>query len=652
MDTKKVCGQQLLNRVVETNSNYWHVELKWFETGLINNYDEVNVLRASKNMPDQWVKVNKKPIKRYVLPPKGIVDKRTEDFLKKTEPLLGNDNELRMALGLAGQKDLKLEGVNLLMVLTNAFKSNELCEMMGIWFADSSVVFGNAYQYKIIGHKNGQTKTIAKTDNWIEVFKTEVFTPKDLLIERKKKKVDINIVLEKDKFWAYNLYYTESGSWKRINNKPILLDQAKKENYVLLMSIDSLKEGKRYQFQHTGIDYFGKESKPSKTSLFEMKDQTPPKSPEQFASNKVENGKVFLKWKNADTTDVEKIFVWRKKAKENYQNITPNGLSKLSQQYIDSSKLNKGEYFYKLSVVDKSGNTAESNEALADVPDYTPPSPPKLTKIKSDTGKIILEWKLSSDKDLLGVRIFRGVIHQNDTNFALLNTDPLKGLIFTDSLAKNSKALFAYKLKAIDSSFNASPYSNTLSVQLPDVTAPHVPKWKNVNQSGASISLNWFPVADLDLKHFLLEKTEIDSKTKSKISIIKISKDSLSYVDKLIEAGKIYQYRLGASDLQNNISEFSKPWTVTCLAWQNGTWKGEVLAKNRKKRSILKWQNQENAESYDVFVKKKSEAEFMVSRVGLTNTQVDFEEKIKNLEFKIAAKLKNGAVLYSQTLSF
>lgn len=642
-------AQNLLHKVVQTKGKRIGLELKWYSPSVTNNFDEVNVYRAEKTNPEQWTKINAYPIKNYYLPQQGVLDARTEAFFKRVNPTIGNDNELRTAMAIVGQKGVKVEGVNLLMVLTNSFRSKELCEMMGIWMLDSNVVEGKFYQYKVLGTSKDKSTLIAKSNDWIQMVENDLTVNNSLEIDRKRKKVDFLLALEKDKFWGYNLYANEKEQWEKVNNKPIMLDQAKQDKLQLLLSIDTLKEGKKYQFQYTGIDYFGNESKPSKTILFEMKDITPPRSPEKFVLEKMSNGKVFFTWKNVDSLDVEKMYLWRRKPKENYQNITPNGINPRNSSFVDSSKLQKGEYFYKLSVFDRAGNSAETNEIMVDVPDFTPPSAPKLTKILADTGKILLEWKLPLEKDLLGVRIYRGVIGPKDTIFSLINTEPFLNTKFSDSLAKNSKALFAYKVRAVDSSFNMSVASNVLAAKLPDHTAPHVPKLKSVNQKFSNVEIFWFGISDDDLKSFVLKKIEIDSENKTKERIIIVPKDSLRFSDKDIKPYFTYRYSISAKDDKNNQSEFSAHWQVKILPWQEKGWSGKVSIKSRKKSLLLSWDEQSNAVSYDLYFRGLNESEFVLGPSGLDKTKAQMNKNNKQVEVRIGANFKNGKTIFSPT---
>ena len=143
-----------------------------------------------------------------------------------------------------------------------------------------------------------------------------------------------------------------------------------------------------------------------------------------------------------------------------------------------------------------------------EVLDIYPPEKPVNLKAIADIGCIKLSWDNNTDADLLGYRMYRMINRNNAINFVLLNTDPIKDNFYIDSLPKNAKNNFIYKIAAVDSSFNNSNYSNITTAKMPDILPPVKPYIKNVYYDNRFIVVDWIKNVEPDLAGYNIYRKE------------------------------------------------------------------------------------------------------------------------------------------------
>jgi len=194
-----------------------------------------------------------------------------------------------------------------------------------------------------------------------------------------------------------------------------------------------------------------------------------------------------------------------------------------------------------------------------------PPSVPKEVMAVTDTGKVIINWSVNPEKDIMGYRIYRTVNKDDKTKYVLINALPIKETTFTDILPKKAKNNFLYCVVAVDSAFNLSDYSIPVKVRLPDVTPPMQPYIKNITQVNNTLYIEWEPNVEFDLLGYSLFKKEeaIKDGEWEKVNVNRIPPSARSYKDRSVASDVRYIYKMMAQDSSLNESIYSKEMRAT-----------------------------------------------------------------------------------------
>jgi cellulose 1,4-beta-cellobiosidase len=161
-----------------------------------------------------------------------------------------------------------------------------------------------------------------------------------------------------------------------------------------------------------------------------------------------------------------------------YRATTPGGepadggttlvrLSPAVTTYTDASALTPGTtYYYKVSAVNCNGESPQSNEASALIPNNAVPSAPTgLTATPTAaSASITLKWQTVASNVPIFYNVFRA--ENKNTNYQRVNSARVKGTTYTDS-ALTAGNTYHYRVKSWTATGGGSAYSNTASAFLP-----------------------------------------------------------------------------------------------------------------------------------------------------------------------------------------
>ena len=156
--------------------------------------------------------------------------------------------------------------------------------------------------------------------------------------------------------------------------------------------------------------------------------------------------------------------------------------------------------------------------------------------------------------------VYRGVDPQSPET--RLNSDPLKEGRFKDESVELGKS-YVYSVRPVVETPSGSVEgedSQPLDVTNADTYPPKPPAEVTAISSGQGISLVWLPNTEADLAGYWVHRSGPDKKFER-------LQDQLlttaSIIDKSVEKGQTYFYRVKAVDLKGNESEFSEEVTDT-----------------------------------------------------------------------------------------
>lgn len=646
-DTTKADSPVLVTN--HTHNNRSAIKIKWLTDKLIYPLG-VNIYRQEMG-EISWEKLNDNTIER------GRIEPSPEQYKE--------DSTLKSYVDMSRNltpSDLK--GMTKVFVLVKSVQSESFALFLGIQFNDISISENITYRYKVSA-LTSKGEEIIGYSKYIKAgaYKPEA-PPADIKITANDKLVNINWLPEDLRFHGVNVYRSSSldTTMKKINKVPLMISKRELPNgklsYPDVFFTDREVQNKiKYSYRLTAIDFFGRESFFSEKVLVMPGDRTPPAEPYDLI-RKIDKYNVRLSWKNRSTDDQEGINIYRSyKYDDKYQKINNELLSLADTTYTDSN-LKAGFYYYIIASVDSAGNEGKSSKIFAEVHDITPPAMPRNVVAKSDTGRIVVSWEPNEEEDLAGYQIFRTVDNDDKNYYVLLNAKPLKQTSFVDSLPRNARNYFLYKVAAIDSAMNRSEYSVAGKARMPDVTPPVMPVIIDARPKGDYISIEWIANKEPDLAGYELFRFT-DSNVKEKINSGMLDPLVTRYTDRTIMSDTIYYYILQAIDSTGNRSPFSESFTAKLPGGEENSEKSEILKFTAKKplfgKSIkLRWAANTEGSFLGYALFKRSDLDSEPVRIlNLTPNQefIDGDKNKPGVEYQLRLYHKSGIVVKSKWIS-
>tara|TARA_Y100000589_G_C27182049_1_gene641189 strand:- start:712 stop:2721 length:2010 start_codon:yes stop_codon:yes gene_type:complete len=609
-----------------------------------------DVYRKSEGS-SEWIKLNNTPI----------------EFIKNNPNpgLLDNEESEYHKLVSSKSYDEFINDFSRIFVVIKAIYNPHMAKLLGITYYDKTAVFGETYQYKVIGHL---------TDQDIEVGVSESFTCEKY--EKISPPDSINIIRYKDHceiFWKPDMYryygvdiYRKSNDsiFELITKTPRTLQKTKDKkgnfHYPKVNFIDeTINPKNNYKYKFVAIDYFGQKSYESEEISVPFIDFDPPSAPfGLIPTNHDSKLTVDLKWNAVEEIDLAGFNIYRSQVTEGpYIKVNKELLPKEQRVFVDKVP-SPGHYYYYCSSIDFSGNETKSGKIYIQIRDMEPPSPPVGLTTESNPGSILLKWEPNSEKDLQGYFVQRSLNDDNnaDNHFINMNTQPIDTSFFEQKLSKNVRNKFVYRIVAVDTSFNLSKPSINSLAQMPDVIPPHSPVIKTVNFSDDNLIIEWIPNVETDLLGYNLYRKLKSDTTYNKVNSYLIPSNLNSYTDRSTNQGEKYHYALKALDNNQNASSFSKPFYAENPKKKETTKiKFETAKLNTRKKQIQLVWNLQNSEipiqGYVVF--KEDQNNVFLPYVKLSKNNTLFEKVSPGIyKYQIRAYTLEGLVIKSDIKEF
>lgn len=622
------------------------IMLKWYSKEIICK-DGVNIYRKEASETN-WKKLNDYPIKMSTEKP---------EIVFKDEP------RTRAFAQIAQENDVStLPGMLLLNIITKSCESNKYAEFLGLFYSDSDVENGKSYSYQVKKIALGNEFLLATSATVVAGIKTEFDAPKEIKIKADTLKAKITWKNEPNIYIGVDIFRFEEktlNGFQKLNKTMVMAatqparDTANNYHYI----DDTLKENTKYTYKLIGKDMFGGNTKESAPIEVLIKDLIPPAPPIRV-KRRIKNPIVTVSWRNAGDFSIIGYNIYRSMISDGvYVKLNPQPLGNMDTSFVDSKILKSGPYYYKVSSLDASGNESFSEKTFAEIHDITSPAKPTNVVCKPDTGFITISWKANTEPDLMGYMLYRTSVKNDKDFFVLINADPMKDNFYKEQLPKNAKSKFLYKVIAIDSSYNRSPYSEVASARMPDIFPPAAPHFKSLTVTKDGLKIDWVANADPDLKHYLLYK-KIDDKSKSPELLSKnpIPKTEKSFIDKNCEAGKKYKYYMIAQDSAMNSSYTSDtlvgmmPIKDQLAEFNEKYIKFKYTIESKKVEIDWKIPNELEYLGVVIYKSENDDKSFLPYTDMLTVTKhIDTVLKRgKNYAYKLKLFLKNGAIYISK----
>ncbi len=439
-------------------------------------------------------------------------------------------------------------------------------------YEDTSVKANEKYFYKVTMNIPEETMKVQEGSVYIDIESSEPLpAPIDLLAIGSDK--NIMLTWEYEMFKSiYTSYFVERSSdgknFSRLGDTPLVnLNDRPEAPAKRMYYIDTLSQNnKTYHYRVVGVSPFGEEGQYSEVvSASGQKDLgfTPHISDYRHTPQ----GGALIKWEFPKEAEPE-ITGFQLNRSSNARGpfeIVKTGIPP-AQREVVYDKLSPSNYFT-ITALGKNNQKLTSFAAFVQTIDSIPPSQPiGLTGEIDSLGVVKLKWNENLEEDMLGYRVFRGNIENEEVS--QLTVEPIDQTVFIDTVQlKSLNSKVYYQVVAVDQRFNMSPYSEKLALKKPDIVPPSSPVFSGYNVNNGIVALEWVNSESDDVKYHKLYRQDISQSEKGWELIFET--DTISkFRDNKVISGNKYRYAIFAEDDSRLTSEPTTPITLTIKSFE------------------------------------------------------------------------------------
>jgi hypothetical protein len=355
---------------------------------------------------------------------------------------------------------------------------------------------------------------------------------------------------------AYGSYYVERSHdkihFERITNKPYTSMNQENENNNRIFYVDSIANNLKYSYRVQGISAFGQLGPYSEivsgTGKSILK-YVPHLTIKNFKDDKTVT--LTFEFDPAGDSEITGFELNRSDSDDDNKYITVVKNIPSKSRTVTYNKLASTNYFT-ITAIGKQGSNRTSFPMLVQPVDSIPPTKPvNLKGVIDSLGIVKLTWDPNKEKDLMGYRIYKA--SNPNEEYSQMTVSPNETNKYQDSvIVKSLNSKVYYKIIAVDTHYNMSPFSEVLIVKKPDVIPPTSPIFTNYEIKDGMVSLEWINSQSEDAVSYQLYRKENEQKD---WQLILDTKDKPErYQDKSITEGGTYRYAIYAKDESNLVS--------------------------------------------------------------------------------------------------
>ncbi|MBI4773062.1 MAG: hypothetical protein HY788_02585 [Deltaproteobacteria bacterium] len=332
-----------------------------------------------------------------------------------------------------------------------------------------------------------------------------------------------------------------------------------------------VKSNVLYYYRIAGVDPYSGEGDPSMPALASLLDAKPPTPPEGLHVSVEDNGAVRLSWDVSSSVDVTFYRVYRSVGSQDKPVLLKTVAAAGEKTMISSDRLDPKSpytYYYSVDAVDGVGNSSAATKAQSlRLPDRTPPTPPVLTDLAVEEGRVRLAWVAPPDEDVAGYYVYRREAGK-DSDADRLNSSPVSGLGF-DDVTGVVGASYIYFVTALDGDGNESAGSRQLTQRFFGSITVAPPKQLSleIDDSGFP-KLIWTSGSEAGQEGYLVERSIGGDGEFIRISSLLREP---GFTDLHPPKGDLIRYRVTAYGRDGRVSEPSTP-----VAWSRKDRKSPV----------------------------------------------------------------------------
>ncbi len=532
-------------------------------------------------------------------------------------------------------------------MLLAAMQSPELARKIGLSGVDTTAEKGKTYYYRV--------KPLAKFTYYDVSCKPIKITTGEKVDYTKKIEVikgdgTLGFAWERSDLIGY---YVERKAYNESEFKPMhegIQFTSRPEGYKgdMKSAFDDkgLVNYKPYSYRFYANTFWGEKVLFGEVTSYSV-DKTPPPAPFLPQPKHTKPDEVTIEWKvKKEASDLFGFIVAR--------GTSPNGeftllhnrvLPKTARKFIDKSFRTDTLNYYLVQAIDTARNISSSNSALVVLIDSIPPKKPVFAKTAIDKkGEVQLVVKKGEERDLMGYRLFRAnspkhefnVIYEGFKHKGALNTIPT---VFIDTVTLNTLTPYVYyKIKALDTHYNESEFSEMVQLKRPDTIPPTTPIFKKVLVNKDKVTLHIALSESEDVvEQLLYRKENLDANWKV---LDTLTKGQKVYIDDKVIKQITYYYSMRAKDDSDLYSPYASP--VFARPYDNGV-RPEITnlkVVSEKEKALLSWEYAEKKED-TFFVIYKSNAKGQLVQYKRT-TELKMEVPKEKATYAVKVFTKDG----------
>jgi hypothetical protein len=481
-----------------------------------------------------------------------------------------NDNAAIIAQALYGE-NFTVEGGNKLQNIINlseeseqrftyalfvADKDFEMAKKAGLGFEDKTALKNEKYTYRVSSNVPIEELAIQYGGVFVGLKEYEDLPkPMDFSANFTDKSAMLSWNF-KILAHAYGSYYVERSQdkikYERITNKPYTSMNQENENNNRIFYVDSIANNQQYNYRIQGISSFGELGPYSEVVSGSGKSilkYVPHLTVKNFKDDKTVT--LTFEFDPAGDSEITGFELNRSDSDDDNKYITVVKNIAPKSRTVTYNKLASTNYFT-ITAIGKQGSNRTSFPMLVQPVDSIPPAKPlNLKGVIDSLGIVKLTWDPNKEKDLMGYRIYKA--SNPNEEFSQMTVSPNETNKYQDSvIIKSLNSKVYYKIIAVDTHFNMSPFSEVLIVKKPDVIPPTSPIFTNYEIKDGMVALEWINSQSEDVVSHQLYRKENEQKD---WQLILDTKDKPErYQDKSIIEGGTYRYAIYAKDESNLVS--------------------------------------------------------------------------------------------------
>ena len=483
-------------------------------------------------------------------------------------------------------------------------------EASGLRWKDTSVKKGEEYLYRIALAPNPSTLPVDTALVTAEAtIPPALPEPPDVSAQFGDRVVSIrwNGFYFSHLYVSYRVEKSEDGThFSPADDLPVInRDRPSGESQQVLF-LDSLAQNnKTYYYRVRGVTAFSEVGPPSSVVSGQGLRSLEGVYPTIDTIVVIDNEQARLEWSFPDSLqEVVRGYSVVRSASLNgqYTPLSEELLAPDVTSFTDSSPVSTNYYRVQAMAPDRSLTSSIPYPVVLE-DSLAPELPTRFEGEVDEQGIVRLRWNESASADAFGYRLFRA--NDPEEEFVMVSSRTVQDTTFTDSIAVATLTeQVYYRLVAVDHRFNASDYSDILSLKRPDVVPPVPAQLTSLTALPQGIELTWLASPSPDATEYVLLRWHAASSGFQTIKRFAVGDSSYTYLDSLVTPNTDYRYILRTID-DDALSAAHSALSVTSLNRSAKSAPQNVRAEaDRERRQIvLRWDGSttEKVSGYRIF---------------------------------------------------